>query len=150
MQAQIEARKLLEELKLLTLPVNLTQICDMLGIAIRYDALKGLDGYFIRHSETKKIMIVVNDSVSLVRQRFSVAHELGHIRLKHGVLGFSTAGIVIRREWMEVNANYFASELLMPKPLLQRYGYMTAEEISAKCEVSKPAASIRAEQLGWG
>ena len=69
--------------------------------------------------------------------------------LKHGVLGFSTAGVVVRREWMEVNANYFASELLMPKPLLQRYGYMTAEEISAKCEVSKPAASIRAEQLGW-
>lgn len=149
MQAQIEARKLLEELKLFTLPVNLTRICDMLGIVIRYDALKGLDGYFIRNPETKKIMIVVNDLVSLGRQRFSVAHELGHIRLKHGMLGFSTAGMVIRREQMEVNANYFASELLMPKPLLQRYGHMTAEEISEKCKVSKPAASIRAEQLGW-
>ena len=72
MQAQIEARKLLEELKLFTLPVNLTRICDMLGIVIRYDALKGLDGYFIRNPEIKKIMIVVNDLVSLGRQRFSV------------------------------------------------------------------------------
>lgn len=149
MQAQIEARKLLEGLGCFTLPVNLTQICDMLGIVIRYDVLKGLDGYFIRHPGMRNVTIVVNDSVSLVRQRFSVAHELGHIRLKHGLLGFSTAGIVIRREWMEVNANYFASELLMPKPLLQKYGHMTAEEISEKCKVSKPAASIRAEQLGW-
>ena len=64
MQAQIEARKLLEELGCFALPVNLTQICDMLGIAIRYDTLKGLDGYFIRHPRTKKITIVMNDSMS--------------------------------------------------------------------------------------
>lgn len=41
------------------------------------------------------------------RQRFTMAHELGHIILKHRM----------EEEWEEREADYFASQLLAPRPL---------------------------------
>ena len=152
MRAQVEARKLLKYLDVLELPISLTALCERLGIIIKYDALTALDGYFIRNPENKKVLIVVNDNVNLLRQRFSVAHEMGHLNLHRGILGFSggpVSGTICRNKIVEAEANYFASELLMPKFLLQNCGYMSAEKIADYCQVSLPAAKIRAEHMGW-
>ncbi len=149
MQPRIEARKLLQNLNIRNLPVNMTGVCNALGIDIFYDSMVGLDGYFIQNQEKRKYLIIVGDSVGLCRQRFSIAHELGHIRLHHGRVGFSVAGKVTRSPQLEANANMFASELLMPKIFLQRFGYLEPEKIADICQVSLETAIIRAREMGW-
>ena len=149
MQPRIEARKLLQELKLNTLPIDMTGLCNALGIEVLYDSMTGLDGYFIQNPERQKFFIVVGDSVGLRRQRFSIAHELGHIRMHHGRVGFSITGKVTRSSHLEANANMFASELLMPKLLLQRFGHLEPEQIADICQVSLDTATIRAREMGW-
>ncbi len=149
MTPRVEARKLLQELRVTTLPVNLEDICRSLGIAVLFSKLTGLDGFFVKHPKTKATVIVVNNSDSVLRQRFSVAHELGHIRMNHGLSRCSMSGQVTRIPVLEANANEFASELLMPKLLLQRHGYLVPEQIANLCRVSLDAAKIRSEELGW-
>ena len=149
MTPRIEARKLLQDLKLGALPISLMQVCKSLKIPVFFDRLTGLDGFFVQHPETHATAIIVNDSTSLFRQRFSIAHEIGHIRMRHGLAGCSVSGQIKRSPELEVSANIFASELLMPKMFLQRHGYLKPEQISALCCVSLDAAAIRAKELGW-
>ena len=149
MLPRVEARKLIQNLNIHNLPVNMTGVCNALGIDIFYDSMVGLDGYFIQNQERRKYLIIVGDSVGLCRQRFSIAHELGHIRMNHGRVGFSAAGKVTRSPHLEASANMFASELLMPKTLLQRFGFLTPERIAEVCQVSLETAFIRAKEMGW-
>lgn len=80
-----------------------------------------------------KRLIEINSADSPGRQRFSIAHEIGHIRLHSkqvdletppipGLFGDYSAPHVCRidnREWWEVEANKFAAALLMPVYLLR-------------------------------
>lgn len=69
--------------------------------------------------------IVVNDAHSPVRQRFTIAHELGHLLL-HGYTAphadrrfqFRDARSSEGSALEEVQANQFAAELLMPRALV--------------------------------
>ncbi|MCR4818521.1 MAG: ImmA/IrrE family metallo-endopeptidase [Fretibacterium sp.] len=149
MLPRIEARKLLQQFKLNTLPIDLTSLCTSLCIDVFYDSMTGLDGFFVQNQERQKIIIIVGDSVGLCRQRFSIAHELGHIRMHHGRVGFSIAGKITRSPHLEASANMFASELLMPKMLLQRFGFLSPERIADLCQVSLETAVIRAREMGW-
>lgn len=96
-------------------------------------------------------MIIVNQNAPKTRRRFSVAHEIGHVVLRHGAIRFMIdkrpAG---RPEWQEVQANAFAAELLMPKLAMMRKGILTPKRIADMCGVSMEAARMRAQQLGWG
>lgn len=75
------------------------------------------------------------------RDRFTLAHELGHILL-HGVEGieYPRSGQAIPAyrdpEWQ---ANTFASMLLMPRSKIRG---MSTEEVMRKCGVSRQAAEI--------
>ncbi len=65
-------------------------------------------------------MILVNSSVHPVRARFTLAHEHGHHRLGHG----AAVDRVIdntSRDPLEVDANRFAAELLLPRLGLERW-----------------------------
>jgi Zn-dependent peptidase ImmA (M78 family) len=93
---------------------------------------------------------MVNDDRPVTRKRFSLAHEIGHFALNHGPLSFLSNFIDARDIKQEREANKFASELLMPKRILARYGFLTPEKISSLCNVSLQAATIRAGQMGWG
>lgn len=70
----------------------------------------------------KRKIIIVNDNVSKGRVRFSIAHELGHYFLRHGPVALNMLNCKDRPTHQEVDANAFASELLMSKPLLNKYG----------------------------
>jgi hypothetical protein len=58
-------------------------------------------------------------------QRFNIAHELGHYVLRHPSPSFTemcaplASGQLSRARQMEAEANAFASELLMPEPLVR-------------------------------
>lgn len=65
--------------------------------------------------------------------RFSLAHELGHIVLRHS----ENAGYAA-----EMEANVFAQHLLCPRPVLEVLQPADAREVSVLCGVSMTAAQI--------
>ncbi len=99
--------------------------------------------------------IFYNDKLSRRRNRFTVAHELGHICCGHITL--STGGVtVINREInpdihednpYELAANIFASRLLAPACVLWGLHIRDADTISRICDISMPAAESRKRRM---
>lgn len=69
-----------------------------------------------------RTLLWVNGAQALVRQRFTLAHELGHVRLGHGGTIPPDSVAVLAgdtRDPREVQANAFAAELLAPRAGVQ-------------------------------
>lgn len=130
------------------LPVSLTRICQCNNIDIFRTQLTGIVAYYMEQDYRR--IIVVNEDTSRTRQRFSVAHEIGHVLLRHGAIRLMLDGYPTGRPVpQEIQANAFATELLMPKMILMRNGILTPQQIADMCDVSLEAATIRTKQLGW-
>lgn len=98
-------------------------------------------------NSTAEIGIKTGDSQA--RQRFTLAHELGHVLLHREQLSFRDEQFS-RHSHAEIEANNFAAELLMPSwliwPLVD--ADKTPEAISAIFQVSRVAAEYRLLRLG--
>ena len=88
------------------------------------------DAFTIRGGEQYVVCYRVGGNPA--RLNFTLAHELGHILLKHNE----------DTSVEEAEANCFAGHLLCPEPAVQG---MTAEEIATRCYVSR-AAAIAAQE----
>lgn len=86
----------------------------------------------------KNYFIYYDDRVELEIQRFTVAHEIGHIVLNHFEIFSGTR---------EQEANMFAARLLMPICVLYECKVSRAEEIKALCNVNLTSAKYRFERL---
>ncbi len=101
-------------------------------------------------------LILVSNAVSWTRQRFTLAHELGHVlagdaqdlRVDLDVMAPST-----RREHTEMRANAFASAFLMPalriKESWRDAGQDTFARLVGELRVSPSALSWRLRNLGF-
>ena len=83
------------------------------------------DAFTIRGGE--QYVVCYRPGGNSARLNFTLAHELGHILLKH----------TEDTNTEEAEANCFASHLLCPVPVVEG---MAAEEIAASCYVSRAAA----------
>ena len=109
-------------------PVPVEQVAQLRGARIRYVAFDGeLAGLLFE--EQGQIIIGVNMSHPKTRQRFTIAHELGHLELHHlhafhidrnfrAVSTGKADGAGQASSGTETEANAFAAELLMPATLL--------------------------------
>jgi Zn-dependent peptidase ImmA (M78 family) len=129
--AREQARALVEKLGLKAPPVPVEKLAKALGVKVEYnpfdDELSGMA--FLRDG---KPVIGVNANHHPNRQRFTIAHELGHIllhrsRLDAAVLIDKNKNFIPRdaisaegTDPVEVEANAFASELLMPVKLVRQ------------------------------
>lgn len=105
--------------------------------------LLGLDGYSIYNKYTKKYIIALDDvNFDLSRQRFTLAHELGHIFLKH-----HTKYKYLNNYVKEKSANAFAGELLMPREIMYKTAKFPDNYISGLYGVSCAAYKKRKEFL---
>ncbi len=92
----------------------------------------------------------MNDSFSLQNQRFSVAHEIGHIVLTHDCTNLLQGELELEQENLqEIYANIFATELLMPSDALSAERCMTPKDIARICNVPMWAACKRHREMGW-
>ncbi len=129
------------------LPISVSSICKNMGIAIKlYEPMDGNSGESTIIDG--KAVIFVNQYDSHERQRFTAAHELGHILLGH----VGKYELVNREPSNEDNpieraANIFASRLLAPACVLWGCGCKTAKDISRLCHISNQAAQFRAERM---
>lgn len=137
------------------LPVDPRAIARKAGIQVVEDeslANSGLSGSFEPAGSTP--VIRYNPREARVRQRFTVAHELGHFALGHGAAfrdpasNFSTGAPPV-----EAAANRFAAALLMPAEVVEeairRHTNPTLEGLAALFGVSAVAMRYRLINLGW-
>lgn len=100
-------------------------------------------------------VISCNKDESYLRQRFTLAHELGHYFLQHGprfrdsAENFST----LAYDPIETAANRFAAELLIPSSavnmLIKKHKLTDFAQLADRFKVSQVAMKIRLTNLGW-
>jgi hypothetical protein len=131
--------------------IRLWSICRKLGVEVKVVPLDGVDAQYIRIGRRARILLS-NRITDLRKRRFDAAHELGHHVLGHPTQ-LSKPAKSSRESIYELEANAFASELLMPESLvrpeidLSRLDLSPAKQISERFNVSILAAAIRVTEL---
>lgn len=126
--ARRRAQQILKKGGVTSPPVPLERLAELCRATIRYEPFEGdLSGMVHRRSDGSGV-IGVNSSHSPTRQRFTIAHEIGHLLL-HGdeELHIDEKRPLGRRDELssqavdphEIEANQFAAELLMPEFLVR-------------------------------
>lgn len=161
-------RRYSEELRIINeaidnAPVDLKGLANSLGVEVRHVYLDDDISGMIEH-KNERYVISVNALDACYRQRFTIAHELGHF-MNHRHL--MQDGIDDNRAYRstssgryhnteigpaeETQANRFAAALLMPAKAVRRAyneGLKDVNELARKFQVSKQAMRIRLESLG--
>lgn len=161
------AAEILKKLKIDKAPVPVERIAKHLGATLQFEPFDGKDdvsGMLFRDAE--RTVIGINSKHVRTRQRFSIAHELGHLQLHKGKMYVdarvnfrdAVSGLAIDQE--EIEANAFAAALLMPQTLVlneirkaikKRESHdvpVIVDELARAFDVSKQAMEIRLKNLG--
>ena len=158
------ARKLLNQFKLQP-PIDIEALVKAHNIAIRTQELEdSISGMLV--IKDGRVIIGVNEKHHPNRQRFTLAHELGHFLLHRGSSSiFVDASTVFFRDGIssdgskaqEVEANAFAGELLMPEKLIREainsrpidaFDEGAVRRLATQFAVSAQALTIRLTRLG--
>jgi Zn-dependent peptidase ImmA (M78 family) len=143
-------------------PVPIEQIAKELGATINYLPFDGdgdLAGMLVR-TEGKTI-IGVNALHHMNRQRFTIAHECGHLVLHKDEVHIDRKFSVKRRDQIsslaidpqEIEANRFAAELLMPFDMIVNelietdLDYEDAVDLKRLCSKYKVSAQAMSNRL---
>jgi len=166
MKKKLTADQVLKECGIRARPVPLDKIISHYGIQ-QVDLPANSDIFGAILQQDGHVVIAVNPNQHANRQRFTIAHELGHyfgqmrgrtagehvdgdFRL-HWRNNVSSAGV----NWEEIQANRFAASLLMPEKLLcadvDRFSSLRPEVIqnlASVYKVSRLAMQYRLINLG--
>ncbi|MCY4304158.1 MAG: ImmA/IrrE family metallo-endopeptidase [Aestuariivita sp.] len=137
-------------------PVNVEKIARELGISV-YDVSswpEKVSGMIKKDEEDggeSGYAIYVNENHPSVRQRFTIAHEIGHFLLHEHLIGEGLVEDVLWRAGglsnrVETEANRMAARILMPSGLIKEaYGQKirSIKTLAKEFEVSEDAMSIR-------
>jgi Zn-dependent peptidase ImmA (M78 family) len=119
---ETEAERLLAEANVRSVPVPIEEVARHLRISISRAPSADFSGLLIR--KEGRALIGVNSSEAPVRQRFTIAHELGHYILhprKDAFVDFRKGRAATElRPPRERQADMFAAALLMPRSQLRK------------------------------
>lgn len=127
---------------------DMTKLCEMLGIIVTTFPSVSTEVDALSIASQRPIFIN-NETSSTCRQRFNLAHELGHLVLHDGcITGDSIT---------ESQAHRFASALLIPQEMMVthfkpcfngRFNWSKLSEMKRAWKISKAALLYRAKSLG--
>ncbi len=163
------AKQLLTNHAAMRTPVSVKLLAKALGARISVQPFDGDDVSGMLFRDGAKLIIGVNATHAETRQRFTIAHEIGHLVLHPGRpiildrvvrvnLRDSLSGMATDRE--EIEANQFAASLLMPRDLvvghvekMLKTGHRLSEDdlvtnLAKVFEVSSQAMEYRLTNLG--
>lgn len=161
-QARDAAWRILLKCKADRLPISVSAVCNAIGIhAHTYTRARGAlkrinldaatqetDGFCINMNG--EYHIFYDDTLPIPRQRFTIAHEIGHVVLGHIPDGSRTRRnreICAHDLPEETQANQFAARLLAPACVLHELRAFEPERIAELCNISITAAKFRAERM---
>lgn len=128
------AQSILEKIEYKSGAVDLSKICSTLSIALQYSdqLVQDIEGNRILGSANfDQRSIIINHHENKHRERFTIAHEIGHFHLSHDNFLRSEAVLEedllinkeedhkIKYERLEFQANTFASELILPEEIFK-------------------------------
>lgn len=154
----MNARELLEIAWDGTLPVDPIAIAKKLDIEVgkfANDELGDISGLVARNDG--KVTIHVSPSDATVRQRFTIAHELGHFALGHlrdepHFRDTSREFMTGNSDPLEIDANRFAAQLLMPgdavRERVRQMDKPDVRKLAREFAVSEAAMRFRLINLG--
>jgi len=164
--ARRRAVELLRQARVTKAPVPNERLATLLSARIVLQPFSGEFSGVVHRNSDGSAVIGINSSHSPGRQRFTIAHEIGHlllhtdkslhiderfpIGLRSGISGKAI-------DEREIEANQFAAELLMPtdfiakdiKPLIGVDTVAAIQKLANKYKVSNEAMSIRLSALGY-
>lgn len=163
---KLNAESLLRDIGVADTPVDVVKVAEHIGLRVEFvdmgqlsDRLE-LDRKLDRDNSSGLLdvpnkTIYVNKFHHEHRQRFTIAHEIGHFRMHQDVaLKFLDVNFFTRdarvKNWMEDEANNFAAFLLAPKYLLEAaikkyssHGTVDLDGLARCFKLSPAAMSIR-------
>lgn len=138
-------------------PVPVERMVGNHGLEVRRGDLGDVSGLLVR--DGAGAVIGVNSTQSRVRQRFTIAHEFGHYLLHEGIREHVDQGYRVNyrdeesglaRNVEEIEANFFAASLLMPRRFLNARKAVRAIDddglvalLAKEFNVSRHAMSLR-------
>jgi Zn-dependent peptidase ImmA (M78 family) len=160
----ISPANILAQYNLYSIPIDVSTLANKLGIRVFEEALpEDISG--ILDLRNMPIIMINKDHV-LNRQRFSIAHEIGHFLL-HRPTGIHVDKRTYYRnsksaeglDEIEIEANRFAAELLMPTDLvireIEKYSDLIDSNddvifvLANNFKVSATAMGFRIQNLGY-
>lgn len=152
---EIIAETLLEDYGLLGGKTDLKNLCRKLNIEVHSHPFEGCEGVLLVTANEQRIL--VNSSKASTRNRYTIAHEIGHYSMHipiegNRVFNCSKDQVGSDRqvsEKEENEANRFASALLMPKQVIIKNknfftpSWNSLNELATAHEVSLIAAATR-------
>lgn len=151
---KMAAQSMLSEFWDGNLPVNPAVIARAAGIAVRQDPELGTAVGRIQY-EGGLACIDVHPDTSALRQRFVIAHELGHFMLHGGARFVDVEQELepIQLDIRERQANLFALELLIPsfavEILIYKRKIFSLEKLRTMFGVTDKALHYKLRRLGW-
>lgn len=162
-----QAEELVEAAAIKKLPVDVERVAKHLGLNVVHAELgKDTSGLLVVQGP-EDVRICINKEDPPTRRRFSTAHEIGHWVLKHHTkpgVHVDRGHVVLARDHRssqgvdktEVEANQFASALLMPERMLKEAVATSANplrdvditDLAKVFHVSEQAMTIRLTRLG--
>jgi Zn-dependent peptidase ImmA (M78 family) len=154
---------LLRKWSLLSVPIDVQAVAERLGAQVVFDELDDdVSGLLLR--EKSVATIAVNRQHHPNRQRFTVAHECGHLLLHAGKgdglwvdkayapIFFRDASSSTGDQLAEIQANQFAAGLLMPEQLLREnvtnnLNDLDISRLAMRFRVSEQAMTLRLVSL---
>lgn len=142
-------------------PVPVDQIAASHGIQIIRSAAEWSEsGFLLRDAD--RIIVGINGRNSPKRQRFTIAHELGHWLLHEGKRLIVDQSVMINKrddvssqatDRQEIEANQFAAELLMPRDFIaNELNRQMSTGISSREELITALArtfNVSNDAMGW-
>ncbi|MDS0526069.1 ImmA/IrrE family metallo-endopeptidase [Clostridium sp. SHJSY1] len=116
---EIYAQDILSALNL-TPPIDIFKVCESYDIKVNYENINSAEALLIVSQGKKNIIINDKKILYVPRQRFSIAHEVGHffIPWHSNMCTCSNIGDFNSDNIEENQADIFASELLIPTNIL--------------------------------
>jgi Zn-dependent peptidase ImmA (M78 family) len=159
-----EATMLLRKNSVVGFPVPVERLAESIGAKVVFNNFnEEISGLLLRTNEN--LIIGVAKEQPLTRQRFTIAHEIGHILLhefsdvhvdKNFAVMFRSAESSTAQDVFEIEANAFAAELLMPEAFLEKELRTTSLDVeddeqlrrlAKKYQVSSQAMTYRLHNL---
>ncbi len=162
-----EARRLLQNKSISRPPIPVEELAKALHIDVRYSAGNDdVSGALIRSEDS--VVIAVNSAQHENRQRFTIAHEIGHFLLHKGTrvhfdddfrVNYRRADTTGMEAVDEMQANWFAAALLMPENFLKKdwlrlrlenhAALAAVQSLAVRYKVSPKAMELRLVNLGF-